>query len=97
MRGIVKSTQGATKSTEQGWLARITKTQCVAVVALSLCFVFCMSFGLQAMFRDKIDPQNIMLEQRASAYQQVRKSTQSKVEQKHELMVEMGIENDAQG
>ncbi|MCL2599190.1 MAG: hypothetical protein FWD76_04705 [Firmicutes bacterium] len=67
---IVKSTQGveSAKSTKQGWLARITKKRWVAVVALSLCFVFCMSFGLQAVFRDKVDPQNVPLEQRALQY-----------------------------
>ncbi|MCL2598990.1 MAG: hypothetical protein FWD76_03660 [Firmicutes bacterium] len=53
----VKSTQGveSAKSTGQGWLARMTKKRWVAVVALSLCFVFCMSFGLQQVLKSKKD------------------------------------------
>ncbi|MCL2599398.1 MAG: hypothetical protein FWD76_05785 [Firmicutes bacterium] len=55
MKGIVNSTQGveSAKSTGQGWLARMTKKRWVAVVSLSLCFVFCMSFGLQQVLKSK--------------------------------------------
>ncbi|MCL2598672.1 MAG: hypothetical protein FWD76_02020 [Firmicutes bacterium] len=44
---IVKSTQGveSAKSTKQGRLARMTKKRWVAVVALSLCFVFLGAMG----------------------------------------------------
>ncbi|MCL2598444.1 MAG: hypothetical protein FWD76_00845 [Firmicutes bacterium] len=51
----VKSTQGveSAKSTWQGWLARMTKKRWVAVVALLLCFVFCMSFGISSVLQSK--------------------------------------------
>ncbi|MCL2598506.1 MAG: hypothetical protein FWD76_01165 [Firmicutes bacterium] len=48
MKKIVKNTQSSVesaKSTNKQWLARMTKKRWVAVMALSLCFVFCMSFG----------------------------------------------------
>jgi len=55
MKGIAKSTQGveSAKSTSKRWLATRTKKRWVAVVALSLCFVFCMSFGLQQVLKTK--------------------------------------------
>ncbi|MCL2599139.1 MAG: hypothetical protein FWD76_04440 [Firmicutes bacterium] len=57
MKEIVKSTQGveSAKSTSKQWIARMTKKRWVAVVSLSLCFVFCMSFGLQQAMKTKYD------------------------------------------
>ncbi|MCL2598419.1 MAG: hypothetical protein FWD76_00705 [Firmicutes bacterium] len=51
----INSAQGveSVKSTGKQWLARMTKKRWVAVVALSLCFVFCMSFGLQQVLKSK--------------------------------------------
>jgi len=83
MKEIVNSTQGveSVKGTSKQWIARMTKKRWVAVVALSLCFVFCMSFGLQAMFRDRIEPQNEALEQRFKVYQSIQNQMQEELNQ----------------
>ncbi|MCL2599135.1 MAG: hypothetical protein FWD76_04420 [Firmicutes bacterium] len=54
----MKSVNSATgvesaKRTSKQWIARITKKRWVAVASLSLCFIFCMSFGLQQVLKSK--------------------------------------------
>ncbi|MCL2599300.1 MAG: hypothetical protein FWD76_05290 [Firmicutes bacterium] len=91
---IVKSTQGgeSVKSTGKQWLARMTKKRWVAVMSLSLCFVFCMSFGLQAVFRDKVYSQNEVVE--TTNYEGVKQDIKVMIEAGREMLA-TGDKSDA--